>query len=100
MEIPASSRSGLKKLLHSHWTFAALQGLDLLTTMVAFHMGAYEVNPLVAHLTVTFGRFRGVLISKLIAIGIAMGVRRLIWVVNIFYAVIILWNSINLLAGR
>lgn len=64
--------------------------------MVAFHMGALEVNPLVAHLTVTFGRFRGVLISKLIAIGIAMGVRRLIWVVNVFYAVIILWNSINL----
>jgi hypothetical protein len=55
------------------------------------------VNPLVAHLTVTFGRFRGVLISKLIAIVIAMGVRKLIWCVNIVYAVIILWNSINLL---
>jgi hypothetical protein len=60
-------------------------------------MGAFEVNPLVAHLTVTFGRFRGVLISKLIAIVIAMGVRKLIWCVNIVYAVIILWNSINLL---
>ena len=94
--VPTTARSTFKKALHSHWTFVGLQGLDLLTTMVAFHMGANEVNPLVAHLTVTFGPFRGVLISKLIAIGIAMGVRRLIWVVNVFYAVIILWNSINL----
>jgi uncharacterized membrane protein len=57
------------------------------------------VNPLVAHLTVTFGRFRGVLISKLIAIGIAMGVRKLLWTINIFYAVIIVWNSANLLSA-
>lgn len=68
--------------------------------MVAFRMGAFEVNPLVAHLTMTFGRFRGVLISKLLAIAIAMGVRRLIWVVNVIYAVIILWNSINLLSAH
>src|ERR1051326_7319892 len=74
-EISDSSKSPSKKILNSHWTFIALQALDLLTTMVAFRMGAYEVNPLVAHLTLTFGRFRGVLISKLIAIGIAMGVR-------------------------
>ena len=76
-----------------------LQGLDLLTTMAAFRLGAYEVNPLVAHLTVVFGQFRGVLISKLIAVAIAMGVRRLIWFVNVFYAMIILWNSLNLLGG-
>jgi uncharacterized membrane protein len=98
-EISASSKSMSKKIWNSHWTFIALQALDLLTTMVAFRMGAYEVNPLVAHLTLTFGRFRGVLISKLIAIGIAMGVRRLIWVVNVFYAIIILWNSMTLLAS-
>jgi hypothetical protein len=52
-------------VLRSRWTFAALQVLDLLTTLLAFHVGAFEVNPLVAHLTVQFGRFRGVLISKL-----------------------------------
>ena len=67
--------------------------------MLAFRMGAYEINPLVAHLTVTFGRFRGVLISKVFAVVIAMGVRKLIWVVNVFYGVIILWNSIYLLGG-
>ena len=32
-----------------------LQGLDLLTTLVAFRMGALEANPLVAHLVAMFG---------------------------------------------
>ncbi|HET9408042.1 MAG TPA: hypothetical protein VFO39_12455 [Candidatus Sulfotelmatobacter sp.] len=54
------------------------------------------MNPLVAHLTVMFGRVRGVLISKLIAVALAMGVKRLIWVVNLFYTAIIFWNLIVL----
>lgn len=98
-ELSNPGKSVFRKLANSHWTFVGLQGLDLLTTMIAFRMGAFEVNPLVAHLTVTFGRFGGVLLSKLIAIGIAMGVRKLLWVINIFYVVIILWNSINLLSA-
>jgi hypothetical protein len=89
----------LNTFLDSRWTFVGLQGLDLLTTMAAFRLGAYEINPLVAYLTVIFGQFRGVLISKLIAVAIAMGVRKLIWVVNVFYVMIILWNSLNLLGG-
>src|SRR6266446_2412813 len=83
-----------KRILRSRWTFAALQVLDLLTTLAAFHAGAFEVNPLVAHLTVQFGRFRGVLISKVVAVAIAMGVRRLVWVVNLFYTVVVGWNVI------
>jgi uncharacterized membrane protein len=98
-DLSAPAKSALRQLANTHWTFVALQGLDLLTTMIAFRMGAYEVNPLVAHLTLTFGRFPGVLISKLIAIGIAMGVRKRLWIINIFYAVIILWNSVNLLSA-
>src|ERR1700740_1843198 len=82
------------RVLRSRWTFAALQLLDLLTTLAAFHVGESEVNPLVAHLTVQFGRFRGVLISKLIAVAIAMGVRRLVWLVNLFYVAIVGWNVI------
>ena len=97
-EISNPWKSGFKKAVNSRWTFVGLQVLDLVTTMLAFRMGAYEVNPLVAHLTVEFGRFRGVLVSKVIAVGIAMGVRRLLWIVNLFYAFIILWNSITLLA--
>jgi len=83
-----------QRILRSRWTFAALQVLDLLTTLAAFHVGAFEVNPLVAHLTVQFGRFRGLLISKLIAIAIAMGVRRLVWVVNLFYSLVVGWNVV------
>ena len=67
--------------------------------MTAFQMGAYEVNPLVAHLILTFGRFRGVLLSKVLSALIAMGVRKLIWVVNLFYLVVILWNAINLVGA-
>jgi hypothetical protein len=87
-----------KRVLCSRWTFAGLQVLDLLTTIVAFHLGAFEVNPLVAHLTVQFGRFRGVLISKLIAVLIAMGIRRLVWVVNLFYAFVVGWNIVVITA--
>jgi hypothetical protein len=86
----------LRRVVRSRWTFAALQLLDLLTTLVAFHVGAFEVNPLVAHLTVKFGRVRGVLISKVIAVAIAMGVRKLLWVVNLFYAFVIGWNILML----
>jgi hypothetical protein len=40
------------------------------------------------------GRFGGVLISKLIA----LRVKRLLWVVNVFYTIVILWNIILLVA--
>lgn len=90
-------RAGLKKVVLSRWTFVGLQVLDLVTTLLAFRAGGVEVNPLVAHLTVAFGRIRGVLISKVIAVAIAMGVKKLIWVVNLFYTVIICWNILNLL---
>lgn len=89
----------VKQILRSRWTFVGLQVLDLLTTLYAFRTGALEVNPLVAHLTRMFGYFRGVLISKLIAVAIAMGVRRLIWVVNLLYVVIVVWNLI-MIAGN
>src|SRR5678810_607019 len=95
--VASPRRLGFKKVVNSRWAFVALQGLDLLTTLVAFRMGAFEVNPLVAHLVAMFGGLRGVVISKLVAISIAMGVRRLIWVVNIFYALIIFWNAIIIL---
>jgi hypothetical protein len=84
----------VKRLIRSRWTFAALQLLDLLTTLAAFHFGAFEVNPMVAHLTTQFGRVRGLIVSKLIAIVIAMGVRKRLWIVNLFYTLIILWNII------
>src|SRR5258707_12988960 len=80
------------RVLRSRITFLVLQVLDLLTTLAAFHVGAFEVNPLVARFTVIFGAFRGVLISKLIAVVIAMGVRRRLCIVNVFYTGIICWT--------
>ena len=80
------------KILNARWTFAILQVLDLLTTVAAFHVGASEVNPLVAHLTVLFGRFNGVLISKIIALLLALGVRKRLWIVNLFYVGVVYWN--------
>ena len=84
-------------LLRSRWTFVVLQILDLLTTLAAFHYGGFEVNPLVAQLTQHLGGFRGLVASKLIAICIVLRVRRLVWVVNLFYTGIIFWNLIVLI---
>ena len=86
----------LQQRFRSRWTFVALQVLDLLTTVAVFHAGGVELNPLVARLTLHFGRLGGVVMSKVIAVVLAMGVRRLIWVVNIFYAGLICWNLIVL----
>jgi hypothetical protein len=89
-------RSGVRKVLFSRWTFVVLQLLDLTTTLIAFRLGALEVNPLVAHLTIYFGRTGGVVASKLLAIAIAMGVKRRIWIINLFYIGIIVWNVLVL----
>ena len=70
--------------------------LDLLTTLCAFHVGLFEANPFVTHLTLLFDRFRGVLISKLAAVAIAMGVPRLLWIVNVLYIGIVSWNLITI----
>jgi hypothetical protein len=51
---------------------------------------------LVARLTIEFGRFGGVLASKLIAVVIALGVRRRLWVANLLYTLIVCWNVIVL----
>ncbi len=63
------------KLLNARFSFAVLQFLDLLTTLAAFHVGAFEVNPLVAHLIALCGRVGGVAPGKGIAMLLARGVR-------------------------
>jgi hypothetical protein len=94
---PSGWKEAWRKLLRSRVTFVVLQVLDLGTTLAVFHAGGFEANPLVATLTAQFGRFRGVLISKLAAVAVAMGVRRLTWVINLFYAGIVVWNFLVLL---
>ena len=85
-------------LLQARITFVVLQVLDLLTTLAAFRVGAFEVNPLVAHLTTLFGPAGGVVCSKLIALLLGWWVRKRLWMVNLFYAGIICWNVYVLVA--
>ena len=96
-EFPTPPRAVLRRVFGSRWTFAVLQILDLLTTIVVFHFGGFEANPIVASLTAHFGRIRGLLLSKAIAIALALGVRRLVWVINLFYMGIVCWNVLVLL---
>ena len=85
-------------LLQAKSSFVVLQVLDLVTTLVAFHFGALEVNPLVGHLTAVFGPIGGVLFSKVIAVLIALRVRKLMWVVNLLYAGVVCWNTVIVFA--
>jgi hypothetical protein len=94
----AALRIETMKVLNARLTFIVLQVLDLLTTLAAFHVGAFEVNPLVARLTLFLGPAWGVVCSKLIAVVIALGVRRRVWVVNLFYTGVIFWNLIVLIS--
>jgi len=74
-------------------SFFVLQALDLATTLIAFHFGAYEVNPLVGRLTTLLGPTGGVLTSKVVAVLIALRLRKLMWVANLFYVGVVCWNT-------
>ncbi len=91
-------RSGTARLLKSRSAFIGLQVLDLATTLIAFHMGAFEMNPLVARFASSLGPIGGVLCSKTIACLIVLRVRRLVWIANLFYTGVIFWNFVILFA--
>jgi len=82
------------RTLNTRSSFILLQVLDLLTTLAAFRVGGFEVNPLVANLTIHFGRLGGVVLSKVIAVLLMLGVRRRLWMVNLVYIGVICWNTI------
>ena len=82
------------RTLNTRSSFILLQVLDLLTTLAAFRVGGFEVNPLVANLTIHFGRVGGVVLSKVIAVLLMLGVRRRLWMVNLIYIGVICWNVI------
>ncbi len=94
----AFPKACLRKLflrtLNTRSSFILLQVLDLLTTLAAFRVGGFEVNPLVANLTIHFGHVGGVVLSKVIAVLLILGVRRRLWMVNLVYIGVICWNVI------
>jgi len=61
-------------------------------------LGAFEVNPLIAHLIALFGRVGGVVLAKGIALVLALGVRKRLWMANLFYVGVICWNLFVLIA--
>ena len=85
-------------LAQSKWTFVVLQVLDILTTLAAFHVGAFEANPLMAHLTREFGLTGGLIAGKVMAVLIVLGVHRRVWIVNLFYSMVVVWNVYVVLA--
>jgi Domain of unknown function (DUF5658) len=85
-------------VLQSKSSFIVLQILDLITTLVAFHFGGFELNPLVGRLTAIFGATGGVVFSKVVAVLIVFRVRKLMWFANLFYLVVVCWNVFVLLA--
>ncbi len=80
------------RILQAKSCFLVLQALDLLTTLGTFHLGAYEANPLVAHLITLLGPVGGVLCSKAIASLIVLRVQKLVWVANLLYSGVVFWN--------
>lgn len=91
-------QNGTARLLQSRYVFIGLQILDLATTLLAFHMGAFEMNPLVARFANSLGPIGGVLCSKTIACLIVLRVRRLVWIANLFYTGVVFWNCAILFA--
>jgi|GEM_PF-725380 len=76
--------------------FLYLQVLDLLSTLIGFSLGNTEASPFI-RILVRWGPVSGLIVSKLIAIGLvalcfALKRTRLIPVINIWYAVLVLWN--------
>ena len=82
------------RTLNTRSSFILLQVLDLVTTLAAFRVGGFEVNPLVASLTIHFGRVGGVVLSKAIAVLLMLGIRKRLWVVNLLYVGVICWNVV------
>lgn len=83
----------LLRLIHSRWSFVVLQALDFGTTLLTFHLGGLESNPIVAHLMAIFGVTGGLLCSKTLTTLVIFRVRKLIHVANLAYCAIILWNG-------
>ena len=94
----ATLQNESSSLVRSRATFWVLQLLDLATTLMAFRMGAFEVNPLVAAFTHLLGPAKGLILSKVIPCLLVLRIRRLMWMANLLYTGVICWNCLILFA--
>jgi hypothetical protein len=77
--------------------------MDLLTTLAFLSHGGQEMNPLVAAL-LHFDPLVGLLLAKGVAVALAIlcfisGRQKLVLRANIFYAGLIAWNVLAIIAG-
>jgi hypothetical protein len=86
------------------WTliiFVTLQCLDLLTTVVVFSRGGFELNPVVRSLMPLMGPFFAVVVCKALLISLILVFSRRPWMLrfaNVLYTGIVAWNVLILLA--
>ena len=76
--------------------FAALQALDILTTLLGWKLGAREANPFIARLA-DLGPLPGLVVAKLIGFVLFLAVfvagrARLLRLLNLWFAGLITWN--------
>jgi len=92
MTVATINRSG-RQLIE---VFLYLQILDILTTLIGFSLGNGEASPFV-RLMVRWGPLNGLLLSKILAVGLATAClllrrRKLIHWINYWYATVVAWN--------
>lgn len=104
--------SEIRQNVRGRWTdgmglplqiFLYLQVLDFLTTLLGLRLGASEASPFI-RLLMRLGPAWGVLLSKMVALGLAaivigLGRVHLFRKLNYWYAALVIWNLFVLL-GR
>jgi hypothetical protein len=85
--------------------YSYLQILDLLTTTAFLLNGVHEANPLVkAMMGATPSPFGGLLLAKLLAVALGIycwrvGKYSLLKRINVFFALVVVWNILVLIAS-
>ncbi len=79
--------------------FMILQALDVLTTVMVIRWGGgAELNPLIGKFVAFFGLFGGLIMAKVVAVGIALRLKKLLPLANLLFAAVVSWNLL-IMAG-
>jgi uncharacterized protein DUF5658 len=77
--------------------FIVLQALDILTTVLVIRVGGgAELNPLICKFVAQFGLIGGLITAKVLAVAIALRLRKLLPVANLLFAAVVAWNLLVL----
>jgi Domain of unknown function (DUF5658) len=100
----AADRYPHKTMSLAVMVFIGLQCMDLLTTMIAFSQGGIELNPVVRGLMPWTGKVMAVFASKVILISLILlysnGRKRVLFLGNILYTAVVVWNLAIVIALR